>query len=118
MNISTLKSKDLTVVAVSGQIGREDTPRLEERLHRLVEEGREHIIMELSGVDLLSRDGVQMLEACAQDLREEGGDLYLACISAGVRGSLALSGCGVLGVFESVGQAASAISKKVDADAA
>lgn len=55
--------------------------QLQERVHRLKDDGIKKVVLDLGGVHLIGSSGVGTLVACYKTLKEAGGDLKLANLS-------------------------------------
>ena len=66
---------NVTILVLSGELDFENTVWLRGKLHGLLKENRIRIILDMSGVDLISSCTVGVFVAFARDLREKDGDL-------------------------------------------
>ncbi len=67
------------VLAVNGEVDVATAPRLRERLIQLVNQGRHHVVVDLSGVDFLDSTGLGVLVGALKRVRTHDGELALVC---------------------------------------
>jgi anti-sigma B factor antagonist len=72
--------EDATVLRLDGSLDEAAVPRLEERLHTLLGEGRRHLVLDLAGVTTVSSPGFAALQNVLLALHARGGDLRLAAL--------------------------------------
>lgn len=68
-----------SVLAVNGEVDVATAPRLRERLIQLVNQGRHHVVVDLSGVDFLDSTGLGVLIGALKRVRTHDGELALVC---------------------------------------
>jgi anti-anti-sigma factor len=70
---------EVVIVSLSGKImGGEDTILCRDRLHRYVDEGKKHFIMDMGDVEWTNSQGLGMLIGCYISVKRAGGNLLLA----------------------------------------
>lgn len=76
----------ITVLALQGAIlGGPEANALNEDLHRLIDEGKKRVIIDLSQVTLMNSSGLGMLIGGYTTMKNNGGELKLACLNDNVR---------------------------------
>lgn len=111
MEVKHKTQDDVTVVSMSGSIDSLTAPQTMEYLNRLMSEGSNRLVADLSGVEYTSSAGLRVLLAAVKTARMSGGDLYLANIRPDVQKVLSLSGfTSILKVFQDVDAAVKSFS--------
>ena len=86
LTISTRESGKVTILDVTGRIVLGDEiGDLRNAVHKLVEEGKKKIILNLAEVDYIDSSGVGELVGCYTTLRNAGGELKLLNLSQKVQ---------------------------------
>lgn len=65
----------VTILKIDGELDFENTVWLRGELHDLLKQDRNQIILDLSGVEIISSYTVGVFVAFSRDLRDRGGDL-------------------------------------------
>jgi len=86
----------VTVMTVTGRVDSTSAGDLETALKKLVEEGKSHLVLDLSGVEFLSSSGLRVLVTTLKAVRKSGGDLRLAALSQRASDAIDLAGLDVL----------------------
>jgi len=108
LTITERQIGDVTVLALSGQITLDDGDLLFRReVHRLLEQRRVKILLDLAGVTHIDSAGVGMLVAKLKTVRERHGDIRLLNMTA--RSSRLLGMMKILTVFDSFDDEATAV---------
>ena len=68
-----------TVLAVSGELDMATAPGVRERLHNLLADGNEKLIVDLDEVGFLDSTALGVLVGVLKRVRMHGGDLRLVC---------------------------------------
>ncbi|MBN2326378.1 MAG: STAS domain-containing protein [Candidatus Omnitrophica bacterium] len=76
---------DVTLLKIDGELDFENTVWLRGELHDLRDQERCKVILDLSGVDIISSYTVGVFVAFSRDLRERGGDLKFIQLQRRVR---------------------------------
>ena len=94
MDITVRELKEVDVVTVTGRVDSNTSPKLDQTLKGLVENGRYKLILDLSGVDYMSSAGLRAMVSCLREVKKgvRMGDLRLAAPSERVADVLELAG--------------------------
>jgi anti-sigma B factor antagonist len=90
--IKVSELKRVTLLEVTGRIDSTNANELGEALNGSIEEGRNQIVLDLSGVEYMSSAGLREMVAALKRVRKGTGDLRLANPSDRVREVLELAG--------------------------
>jgi len=66
------------VVELAGRFDAATAPGVKDELHRLIEEGRSKLVLNLSQMEFIDSAGLGALVSCLRRAAAEGGDLRLA----------------------------------------
>jgi len=75
----------VTILKIDGELDFENTVWLRGELHDLLKQDRNQIILDLSGVEIISSYTVGVFVAFSRDLRDRGGDLKFLKLQRRVR---------------------------------
>lgn len=79
LTVNSREEGGRTVVAVEGEIDVYTAPVLREHLNDLVGEGKNHLLIDMSGVDFLDSTGLGVLVGSLKRIRSQDGSLQLVC---------------------------------------
>lgn len=82
---------DAAVLECSGRLNMVSAPAFREQVAKVVDGGRNRLVVELSGVDFMDSSGLGALVGCLKTARQAGGDLRIAAPSEQVAMVLKLS---------------------------
>ena len=106
--VESRDSGDWTVVEPKGEIDLYTAPKLKEQLTRLLEQGRERLVVNLDGVEFLDSTGLGVLIGSLKRCREADGELALAAPRETVQKVLRVTGLDkVFPIHQTVDQATS-----------
>ncbi len=79
MKFKSRESKGVTIIELTGNVmGGPDATSLNEQLHRLIEENKKKVVVDLEEVKFINSSGLGMLIGGMTTLRNSGGELKLA----------------------------------------
>lgn len=81
LSIVTANTQAVSVMKVQGRVDSDSAPELDEALGKLLQEGRNRIVLDLKGVDYISSAGLRAIVKAYQAATKSGGDLRLASVS-------------------------------------
>lgn len=98
MEITIRELKDVDVITVAGRVDSGTAPQLDQTLKGLVDNGRYHLVMDLSQVGYMSSAGLRAMVSCLREVKKgvRMGDLRLANPSTRVAEVLDLAGLDVV----------------------
>ncbi len=76
---------EVTMLKINGELDFENTVWLRGELHDLLKQERNKVILDMSGVDIISSYTVGVFVAFSRDLRDRGGDLKFLNLQRRVR---------------------------------
>lgn len=86
MQIPSSDRNGVTILSLQGAIlGGPEANALNEELHRLIDAGRKQVVIDLSQVTLMNSSGLGMLIGGYTTMKNNGGELKLACLTPSVR---------------------------------
>ncbi|MDZ7271913.1 MAG: STAS domain-containing protein [candidate division KSB1 bacterium] len=99
MTVAETKRGAVTVLSLAGKImGGPDAGLLNEKVHQLIDAGTKNVVLDLSQVQWMNSSGLGILISAASTLRNNGGELKLACITPRIRSLMTITR--VINVFE------------------
>ena len=104
MEIKIQEDGEITVLKIKGNIvGAPLSIRLSQSIYDLVENGKNKLVLDLSKVNWMNSAGIGLIVGGLTTLRNNGGDLKLACPSGKVKNLFDLTNISaIMGVFKSV----------------
>ena len=81
LSFETDNTQTVSVMKVKGRIDSDSAPELETALTRLLNDGRNKIVLNLQNVDFLSSAGLRAIVKAYQGAKKSGGDVRLAAVS-------------------------------------
>jgi anti-sigma B factor antagonist len=86
MKSTTGQQGNITVIALEGNLmGGPDASTLNSTLHHLLEQGKKHVVLDLSKVQFINSSGLGLLIGGVNAMRSAGGSLKVAGASDKVR---------------------------------
>jgi len=92
MEFSATLHGAVTVVALTGSLDALTSPTLDAALSQHIADGRTHLVVNLAGLEYTSSAGLRVLLNAVKQARQQGGDVRLAALQAGVKKVFELSG--------------------------
>ena len=68
MDITVRELKDVDVVSVTGRVDSNTSPKLDQTLKGLVENGRYKLVLDLAGVEYMSSAGLRAMVSCLRHM--------------------------------------------------
>ncbi len=81
LSLETDNTQSTSVMKVKGRVDSDSAPELETALTKLLNDGRNKIVLNLQNVDFLSSAGLRAIVKAYQGAKKSGGDLRLASVS-------------------------------------
>jgi anti-sigma B factor antagonist len=81
LSFETDNTQSASVMKVKGRVDSDSAPELETALTKLLNEGRNKIVLNLQSVDFLSSAGLRAIVKAYQGAKKTGGDVRLAAVS-------------------------------------
>ena len=104
--VSTTQDGEYTVVAVTGELDVYTAPVLEESLGELVDEGKQHLVVDLTEVSFMDSTGLGLLIKALKWVREHDGSLRIVANTEKVLKVFRVTGLdGVLSLHETLAEA-------------
>jgi anti-sigma B factor antagonist len=92
-------------------MGGPDAKSINEKVHSLIDQGKKHIVMDMSGVHYMNSTGIGILISAYTTLVNNGGDLKLASMDDKIEGVLSITKLiQVLPEYETVDEAIGSIN--------
>ena len=113
MKIKTSEKYEAVVIELKGNVmGGDDTKNFNELLHKLIEEDKKQIIVDLSSVKFMNSSGLGMLIGGLTTIKKANGQLKLACVTEKIESLLIITKLiTIFESFDSVDEAAKTFSK-------
>ena len=100
MKTKVLEKYNAVVVELKGNVmGGEDTKEFNELLHKLIDEGKKNVIVDLSEVKFMNSSGLGMLISGLTTMKRENGSLKLAHVTEKIESLLIINK--LITIFES-----------------
>ena len=82
MKIKTNEKYEAVILELKGNVmGGDDTKTFNEHLHKLIEEDKKNVVIDISGVKFMNSSGLGMLIGGLTTLKKADGVLKLACVT-------------------------------------
>jgi anti-sigma B factor antagonist len=113
MKFKTSQQSGVTVIAIEGNLmGGPDASTLNDKLMELVDEKKKHIVLDISGVNIINSSGLGMLIKGASTMKGAGGGLKIAKASDKILELIKVTRLtGILDTHKSVADAAKSFKK-------
>ncbi len=107
LSIAVESLKRVELITLAGRVDSSNADQLDATFKDILDNGRNNIVLELSGVNYMSSAGLRSLVAALRECKQRRGDVRLASISERVAEVLSLSGLDKL--FETFDDTTSAV---------
>jgi anti-sigma B factor antagonist len=113
MKIKTSEKYGAVVIELKGNVmGGDDTKEFNELLHKLVDEGKIHIVIDLSEVKFMNSSGLGMLISGLTTMKKANGNLKLARVTEKIESLLIITKLvTIFEFYESVEEAVNSFPK-------
>ncbi len=88
LSLETDNTRSISVMKIMGQVDSETAPELDRALSGLLADGRNKIVLDLTGMDFMSSAGLRALVKALKGAQGSGGDVRLASVPETVQGIL------------------------------
>ena len=85
------QSGQLDVITLEGRLDASSAPKLREKLDKILDVGRVHLIFDLKGVDFVDSSGLSVFVNALQGARRAGGEVSIAGPTSEVQSVLQLT---------------------------
>ena len=92
MEITITQRDQARVLVVEGSVDTLSAEKLKNALEEQIEQGQIRLVADFSGVDYISSAGLRALLGPLKEIRQQGGELFLAAVEKEVERVLKLSG--------------------------
>lgn len=91
MHITVEEKYKTVVLHLRGKLmGGPDAKFISDKVHNLVNEGKKHFVIDMSGVHYMNSTGIGILISTYTTLKKNGGDLKLAAMDDKIEGILSI----------------------------
>ena len=92
MNVKIDEKYNAVVLELKGKLmGGPFMQEMNETLHKLIDEGKRNVVIDLGGVSFVSSSGIGILISAYTTMKSSGGNLKIANISDKVKGLLSIT---------------------------
>ena len=107
MNVKSQDKENAVVFELSGELtGGPFVQQMNESLHKLIDEGKKNIVVDMSGVSLVTSSGIGIMISSYTTMKNAGGSIKFCQFSDKVQGVLSITKLdSVFDYFESVDEA-------------
>lgn len=78
-NVSSIEEKNgISIIHIQGRLDVGTAPSFDKFLKQLIGEGRNRLIVEMSGLEYISSAGIGVFVSCKQAASKQGGDVGIA----------------------------------------
>jgi anti-sigma B factor antagonist len=112
MKTKVLEKYNAVIVELKGDVlGGDDTKNFNELLHKLIDEGKKNVIVDLGEVKFMNSSGLGMLISGLTTMKRENGSLKLASITEKIESLLIITKLiTIFEVYESIDEAVKSFS--------
>jgi anti-sigma B factor antagonist len=92
MNVKINEKYNAVVLELKGKLmGGPFMQEMNETLHKLIDQGKKNVVIDLGGVSFISSSGIGILISAYTTMKNSGGNLKIANISDKVKGLLSIT---------------------------
>lgn len=92
MKLNHREENEVVIVEAKGKImGGPESTALHDLLHDLIDQGKQHVVVDLSQVDWMNSTGLGLLISSLTTLRKAGGELRLANVTDKIQSLLTIT---------------------------
>lgn len=92
MKIKTYEVYNAVIIELHGNVmGGPEASEFKELLHKLIEEGKKNVVVDLANVKFMNSSGLGMLISGLTSMRNNGGDLKLANVTEKIESLLMIT---------------------------
>jgi anti-sigma B factor antagonist len=112
MQVNVEERYNAVIFHLKGKLmGGPDAKNISEKVHSLIDQGKKHIVLDMSGVHYMNSTGIGILISTYTTLLNNGGDLKLASLDDKIEGVLSITKLmQVLPDYKTIDQAISSIN--------
>ena len=100
MKIKTSEKYEAVIIELKGNVmGGDDTKNFNDLLHKLIEDDKKQIVVDLSSVKFMNSSGLGMLIGGLTTVKKSNGQLKLACVTEKIESLLIITK--LITIFES-----------------
>ena len=108
MDIKVDKQDDIIILSLVGRMDAVSSPEFDKKLDGLISEGNKQFILDLSSLDYISSAGLRSVLLVSKRLKQEKGNLMLACLKDMVKEVFDISGfSSIIPIYDTVESAKS-----------
>jgi anti-sigma B factor antagonist len=114
MKLKTIEKYEAVVLEIKGNVmGGDDTKKFNELLHKLIDENKKNVVIDLSGVQFMNSSGLGMLIGGLTTMKKANGYFKLAGITEKIESLLIITKLiTIFETYEDVEAAIKSFSKK------
>lgn len=107
MELSQLEKDGIVILKLAGKlVGGPDASQVNDKLHSLLEEGKNKIVLDLSEVEWMNSSGLGILISALSNIRNAGGALRIAQVTDKLKNILTITKLiNVLTPYDTIDQA-------------
>jgi anti-sigma B factor antagonist len=100
MKTKLIEKYNAVIIEIKGNVmGGDDTKEFNELLHKLIDEGKKNVVLDLSEVKFMNSSGLGMLISGLTTMKRENGSLKLASVTEKIESLLIITK--LITIFES-----------------
>lgn len=92
LNLQFEEEQGVTIVRIEGRLDAVESPNLERKLTKAIEEGKKKMVLDFAKVQYLSSAGIRLLLSTTKKLKGAGGALHLCLVGEEVMEIIKMAG--------------------------